>query len=79
MIHGTSLVVQWLRLCAPNAGDLGWIPDQGTRSHMPQLRVCKLLKMKQQVKIPRVINTTKTQYSQGRLCVIFLRTAIILE
>ncbi|TEA37700.1 hypothetical protein DBR06_SOUSAS9210016, partial [Sousa chinensis] len=30
-----SLVVQWLRLCAPNAGDPGSIPGQGTRSHMP--------------------------------------------
>ncbi|TEA38184.1 hypothetical protein DBR06_SOUSAS110021, partial [Sousa chinensis] len=29
-----SLVVQWLRLCAPNAGDPGLIPGQGTRSHM---------------------------------------------
>ena len=29
---GTSMVVQWLRLCAPNAGDLGSIPGQGTRS-----------------------------------------------
>ncbi|TEA25694.1 hypothetical protein DBR06_SOUSAS2510124, partial [Sousa chinensis] len=29
-----SLVVQWLRLCAPNAGGPGWIPGQGTRSHM---------------------------------------------
>ena len=43
----TSLVVQWLRLHAPNAGDLGSIPGQGTRSHilqlrcwMPQLRPC---------------------------------------
>ena len=36
---GTSLVVQWLRLCAPNAGGPGLIPGQGTRSHMPQLRV----------------------------------------
>ena len=36
---GTSLVVQWLRLCAPNAGGLGLSPGQGTRSHMPQLRV----------------------------------------
>ena len=27
---GTFLVVQWLRLCAPNAGDLGLIPDQCT-------------------------------------------------
>ena len=32
-----SLVGQWLKLCAPNAGDLGLIPDQGTRSHMLQL------------------------------------------
>ena len=37
--RGTSLVVQWLRLHAPNAGSLGSIPGQGTRSHMPQLRV----------------------------------------
>ena len=35
-IRGTSLVVQWLRLCAPNAGDLGSIPGQGTRVHMLQ-------------------------------------------
>ena len=35
---GTSLVVQWLRLHAPNAGGTGLIPGQGTRSHMPQLR-----------------------------------------
>ena len=30
-----SLVAQWLRLCAPNAGGLGSIPGQRTRSHMP--------------------------------------------
>ena len=35
---GTSLVVQRLRLCAPNGGGLGSIPGQGTRSHMLQLR-----------------------------------------
>ncbi|TEA30852.1 hypothetical protein DBR06_SOUSAS15510019, partial [Sousa chinensis] len=35
---GTSLVVQWFRLWAPNAGDPGSHPGQGTRSHMPQLR-----------------------------------------
>ena len=29
---GTSLVVQWLRLCTPNAGHPGLIPGQGTRS-----------------------------------------------
>ena len=35
---GTSLVVQWLQLCAPKAGGLGLILGQGTRSYMPQLR-----------------------------------------
>ena len=28
---GNSLVVQWLRLCASNAGNLGLIPSQGAR------------------------------------------------
>ena len=32
---GTSLVVQWLRLYAPNAGNVGSTPGQGARSHMP--------------------------------------------
>ena len=45
----TSLEVQWLRLCTPNAGGPGLIPGQRTRSHMPQLRVPTL-----QVKIPHV-------------------------
>ena len=36
--QGPSLVVQWLRLHAPNAGALGSIPAQGTRSHMLQLK-----------------------------------------
>ncbi|TEA30806.1 hypothetical protein DBR06_SOUSAS4110278, partial [Sousa chinensis] len=35
-----SLVAQWLRRHAPNAGGQGLIPGQGTRSHVPQLRVC---------------------------------------
>ncbi|TEA23206.1 hypothetical protein DBR06_SOUSAS5510012, partial [Sousa chinensis] len=34
-----SLVVQWLRLRTPNAGGPDSTPGQGTRSHMPQLRV----------------------------------------
>ena len=34
----TSLVVQWLGLHAPSAGDPGSIPGQGTRSHRPQLK-----------------------------------------
>ena len=35
---GPSLLVQWLRLRAPNAGIPGSIPGQGTRSHMLQLK-----------------------------------------
>ena len=31
---GTSLVAQWVRLCAPNAGGLGLIPGQVARFHM---------------------------------------------
>ena len=37
-MEGTSLAVQWLRLCTPDAWGLGSIPGLGTRSHMPQLR-----------------------------------------
>ena len=36
-ILGTSLVIQWRRLHAPKAGDVGCIPGQGTRSHILQL------------------------------------------
>ena len=36
--EGTSLVVQWLRFCAPNAGGLGLIPGQETKSCMLQRR-----------------------------------------
>ena len=32
----TFLVVQWLGLHAPSAGDPGLFPSQGIRSHMPQ-------------------------------------------
>ena len=36
---GTSLVVQWVRLRTPNAGDQGSNPGRGTRSrNMLQLR-----------------------------------------
>ncbi|TEA40810.1 hypothetical protein DBR06_SOUSAS19710012, partial [Sousa chinensis] len=56
-IKGISLVVQWLRLCTPNAGDMDSTPGQGARSHMPQRRICM-----PQLKIPRA--TTKTWSSQ---------------
>ena len=44
-----SLLVQRLRLWAPNTGGPGSIPGQGTRSHMPQLNT--------------LCTTTKTQRS----------------
>ena len=34
----TSLGAQWLRLCAPSAGDAGSIPGQGTRARIWQLK-----------------------------------------
>ena len=37
-IWGNSLVVQWLIFQAPNAGGLGSIPSQETRSHISQRR-----------------------------------------
>ena len=33
-LPGTSLVVEWVRLRAPNAGNGDSIPGQGTRLHM---------------------------------------------
>ena len=41
---GTSLVVQWLRLLTPNAGDWGSIPGQATTSH----QVAKVLQLQHQ-------------------------------
>lgn len=35
---GTSLVVQWLKFCAPSAGGQGSIPGKETRSCMLQLK-----------------------------------------
>ena len=61
---GTSLVVQWVRLHAPNAGGLGSMPGQATRSRMLQLRV-----RMPQLKIPHATTkilhaSTKTWHSQ---------------
>ena len=58
---GTSLLVQWLTLHAPNAGDQGSIPGQGTRSHMLQLRA-----RMPQLKIPQA--ATETRHSQINKC-----------
>ena len=46
-------MVQWLRLCTPNSGGRGLIPDQETGLHMPQLRIHML-----QLKMLHVANKT---------------------
>ena len=61
---GDSLVVQWLRVCAPNAGGPGSISGQGTRSRMLQLKIPHAA-----MKIPHTATkvphaTTKTQHIQ---------------
>ena len=43
-LAGTSLVVQWLRLCASNAGVVGLIPGQGTK--IPDAALCGQKKKK---------------------------------
>ena len=61
-LRGTSLVVQWLRLHAPNAKGLGLIPHQGTRSHRLQLIV-----FLPQLKIPHVaIKTWCSQINKNK-------------
>ena len=64
MSMGISLVVQWLRLLVPNAVGLGSIPGQGTRSHMPQLRLRmpQLKILHAATKFPRA--ATETRHSQ---------------
>ena len=52
-------MVQWLRRCAPNEGSPGSISGQGTRTRMPQPRVCVA---QQRSKIPYA--STKTRHGQ---------------
>ena len=52
-MHRNFLMVQWLRLQAPNVGGPDSIPSQGTRSHMLQPRLHK-----PQLKIPHATNKT---------------------
>ena len=59
IFSGTSLAVQWLRRYTPNAGGGGSISSQGTRSPMPQLRVCML-----QLNIPHAATKTWTSLNK---------------
>ena len=63
---GTSLVVQWLRLCAPNAGDMGSIPGQGTK--IPH--ACRARKKKKR-------QTKKQNYAALQLCPVRTRWRLL--
>ena len=71
-----TLVFQWLRLYSSNAGDLGLIPGWGTRSHIPQLRVCIATKIWHS-QINKCINIFKKR-SEGNskyyFVIIFMRS-----
>ena len=71
--QGTSLVVQWLRLCAPNAGGLGSIPGQENRSRMLQLGPAAVkLKKKKEIRWcvrafdPDIVNPCPTCMTFGQ-------------
>ena len=64
-MFGDFLVVQWLRLCAPNAGGLGLTPGQGTRSHMLQLKEIPHAATKNPACTTKILHAeTKTRCSQ---------------
>ena len=71
--RGTTMVVQWVKLPAPNSGGPSLIPGQGTRSHMPQL---KILHAAMKIKDPRA--AAKTWHSQIKKKEIFQRNRGIL-
>ena len=64
----TSLVVQWLRLCAHNSGGLGLIPGQGTRSHWPQLRSCAAKKKKKEKRRMNQLLPSDTKTGPMSMC-----------
>ena len=49
---GTSLGVQWLRLCASTAGDAGLIPGRGTKIPHAMQRGQKIKKTKHLTELP---------------------------
>ena len=76
---GTSLVVQWLRLWAPNAGGPGSIPGQGTRSHMPQWRLEILHAATKTCRSQIKINIKKNPSSTQEIFVMALHLSLYSE
>ena len=64
----TSLVVQWLRLCTPNAGGLGLIPGQGT--NVPHatglLSPCETMKIQRSQRKKKKKNERQARDDDGK-------------
>ena len=58
---GTSLAVQWLRLCVLNTGGLRFLPGLGARFHMPQLPT-------------KSYHSITSSYRQGRFKILIVAT-----
>ena len=66
-------MVEYLRLQAPNAWGLGLIPDQETRSHMPELKILHVIRKTQHSQIKLILkkNFFKEQrISKPQVCSI---------
>ena len=63
---GTCLVVQWLRLRAPNAGGPGSSLVKRTRCHMPQLRVLMLQRRPSTLQLKPGTAKYINKYSKGK-------------
>ena len=62
-LGGTSPAVQWLRLCASSAGDVGLIPGRGT--NIPHAAQCSQKKKKNLKNKQTKTTTTKKTRSWG--------------
>jgi len=64
-------VVQWLRICSPEAGDTGLIPGQGTRSHMSQRKITSAATKSQhsQINIKKKNSDTPILPNPGLRCI----------
>ena len=77
---GMYLVVPWPSLIAPDAGGLGLIPGQGTRSHKPQIRVCmSRLKIAHATLKTEDPPAAKTQCSQVHFFFFFVHAEYLKE
>ena len=59
---GTSLVIQWLRLCISNAGGVGLILSQGTK--IPHAELCSQKKSKQASKNRQIFSVIRRKKSK---------------